>query len=41
MLELLHCWIFVLKKPSITALPNAPGHENNDLHREGNIELLF
>jgi hypothetical protein len=41
MLALLHRWIFVLKKPSITILLNALGHENNDLHIEGNIELLF
>jgi hypothetical protein len=41
LLAMLHRWIFVLKKPSIAALSNAPSHENNNLHREWNIELLF
>jgi hypothetical protein len=40
LLAMLHRWIFVLKKPSVAVLPNTPSHENNNLHREWNTELL-
>jgi hypothetical protein len=40
-LALLHRRVFVLKKPSITTLPNASSHENNNLHKEWDVELLF
>jgi hypothetical protein len=31
----LNTWIFIIKKPLILLLPNAPTHDDNDLHVNG------